>query len=539
MKKYRKLNVKISLFFVVLVILIAIGLGEIIFRVNYNNALSLCNDRLERCGAIIEKIIDADVIKYWLENGKNSDYDNAVKEMEGICSGFHLENLFVYRPCMSDDGTVENEVIYIFDIISGDYGDGYTLGMHVYDLTEFNEMKDVFLSGDPEMTNKLRDHQNRDLLTTLVPLTLDNGEIYAVAGLSIEMETVRHMAARSSVSMVVLIELIVILFAAVLLLFIQKRVIRPIKKLSQQMDGFVSNGNVSAKRYVPVIRTNDEIEQMTDNFNSMAESIRSYTEDMKKMTAAQERLKAELDVAGGIRSAISSDTSEPAFTGHSEFELSASLKNTVYNCCSFCNYFMTDEEQLYIVIGESVGKKLPSLLMAMLACNSICTLARTGAEPCRIAYETSNALCGFDRKTADMTVSALIIGINLSSGEMKYINAGMPPILLKRTGEPFKAVKDEMQFNLGEMRGVAFRQNTLTLNQGSAFFLCSYGVPEMKNSGGEKLTGKRLLALINEISREVYPLEDMTAALEKRLDTFRGDEEPELDTTILGFRYFG
>ena len=539
MKKYSKLNIKLSLFFVVLVLLIAIGLGEIVYYISYNNSQTFCYERLERCGGYIERIIDADLIKGWLENGEDSDYREDLKEFEDLCAVFQLENLFVYRPCKDKNGNIEDEVIYIFDISSNGDGESYSLGMHAYSLPEFEEMKQAFTSGESNTTDKLKGINDRDLLTALVPLKLDSGEIYALAGLSIEMETVRALAARSSLLMVVVLEGIVILFAAILLWFIQRRVIRPIKKLSKKMDSFVTNGAVSAERYVPVIHTHDEIEQMTDNFNSMAESIMNYTADMKRMTAAQERLRAELDVAGGIRAAISADTSQPAFTEHTEFELSASLKNTVYNSCSFCNYFLTDEDHLHIVIGESVGKKLPSMLISMLAFNNICALARMGSEPYKTAYETNNALCGIDRKGADMTVSALIIEITLSTGVMKYVNAGMPPVVLKRAGEKYEAAQEEMQFNLGEMRGVAFRQNTVKLCQGNTVFVYSYGIPEMRNEGEEKFTDKRLLAEINDVASTDYPLREMIAELEKRLDLFRGEMEAELDTTILGFRYFG
>ena len=534
MKKYSKLSIKIILFFVVLVLIIAAGLGEIVYYMSYNNSRSMYKDRLERFGRYMERILDADIIKDWLENGGDDSYKISVKELEDLCGAFMLHDLYVCRP-VNDS----SEVIYIFDISAEKDEKSYSLGMKADSPPAYDKLIQSFLTGEPVTTDELNDSHGCDLLTVFVPLRLDSGEVYAVAGVSIEMENIRNIAAGSSVLMVVVIEGVVVLFAAALLLFIQRRVVRPVKKLSQKMDSFVSNGAVSAEKYVPVIRTNDEIEQMTDNFNSMAESIISYTADMKKMTAAQERLRAELDVAGGMRSAISADTSQPAFTEHGEFELSASLKNTVYNSCSFCNYFMTDEDHLYIIIAESVGKKLQSMLVSMLAFNNICALARTGAEPYKTAYETNNALCGIERKSADMTVSALIIEIELSSGVMKYVNAGMPPLIIKLTGEKYEAAHEEMQFNLGEMRGVAFKQNVVRLCQGNTVFLYSYGIPEMRNESGEKLTDKRLLDELNGVAAESYPLREMIDGLEKRLDLFRGERDTELDTTILGFRYFG
>ena len=127
------------------------------------------------------------------------------------------------------------------------------------------------------------------------------------------------------------------------------------------------------------------------------------------------RLTIGSDVAGSIRSAVSAENTFSAFAERSDFELSASLKNTVYNSCSFCNYFLTDENHLFIVLGESVGKSLPSMLMSMLAATNICALAKMGVEPHKIAYETNNSLCGFERNDIGMTVSALIARLKSSS----------------------------------------------------------------------------------------------------------------------------
>ena len=61
----------------------------------------------------------------------------------------------------------------------------------------------------------------------------------------------------------------------------------------------------------------------------------------------------------------------------------------------------------------------------------------------------------------------------------------------------------------------------------------------MRNSSGEVFTGQRLEDEINRISSENYYLNDMIGSLENTLEQFRQGRSIELDTTILGFRYFG
>lgn len=542
MKKFKRLNIKIGAFFLAHAILVGIGMGLLVYHVNYSDSEDLSKRQLIKCGNYVNEIIDTKMIESWLKNGEDDSYSRTENSLRGIQEAFDLSYIFVYRLCFDEKGEFTDAVDFLFDI--NPPGDTESiqrnLGDHLENRKEYKQLLDVINTGEAQTTDFWKQSKAGELLTALVPLNDDgNKDEYAVAGVCCRMSLVKETAMRSSFLMVATVELVVILFAVVLLMFIHLRVVRPVKILSSHMDSFVTNGRISKDSHVTEIKTHDEIEQMADNFNSMADFIEKYTRDLKDVTAARERLRAELDVAGSIRSAVSAELAYPAFTERSDFELFASMKNTVYNSCSFCNYFLTDENHLTVIIGESMGKSLPSMLMSMLAATNISALAKMHVEPYKIAYETNNSLCGFERNDMSMTVSAVIAEIDLARGEMKYVNAGMPPIIIKRTGEPYECEAESMQFNLGEMHGVSFEQKTLPLNQGMALFFTSYGVPEMKNKDGEKLTNSRLSDEINTIAGRSYPLNEMVAELEFKLEMFRSGVHSELDTTILGFRYLG
>ena len=539
MKKYHKLNIKIGLFFLILVVVIAMVIGNAVYFLSFSNQTAQGESQMIRCANYLNGLIDADLIRTWLENGADDTYWMTKKSLEGARETFELSYVFVYCPVEDGKGGLKDEIICVFDLNPvGDHEDKLlVLGEHDHNVHIYEELAEVYRTGEEQTTGKLSTKHEGDLLTTMVPLRNDSGEICAITGVCARLNNIKNRAANFSLIMVIVIDVMIVLFAAAFLIYVTRRIIRPVKLLSKNMDGFVKNGFDVGNSYITDIRTRDEVEQMADNFNSMADAITRYTDDLKTMTASRERLRAELDVAGCIRSAVSAENTFSAFTERSDFELSSSLKNTVYNSCSFCNYFLTDETHLLIVLGESVGKSLPSMLMSMLASTNICALAKMGVEPYKIAGETNNSLCGFERNDISMTVSALIAQIDLTSGEMKYVNAGMPPVIVKRTGEPYVGEEEGMQFNLGEMYGVAFEQKTLHLNQGMSLFFTSYGVAELKNADGEAFSRSRLCSEINDIAAKNYPLEEMIAELERRLDAFRGSTPIELDTTILGFRY--
>ena len=540
-KKYRSINLRISVQYLVLLLIVAVVVGGIVYHISYSRSLKSAKSLMSICGYYSADIIDAERMKGWLEKGPDEYYKVTENDMHGIKSEFGLTDLYVYKPLSDENGEIKDEAVFVFDIVEdGDKSvTKMELGQTYKKLHEYDLALKAYQTKEPQFRENYSPNGRTPMLLAVVPMMLDNGEVYAVVGLTIPMLSITKSAVNVSIAMVLVFACVIIAFAVINLLFVHRTIIKPVKLLSHSMNTFVSGGN--EYHYTPVtqIHTRDEIEQMTDNFNSMAESIIKNTHDLEQAAMQQERMRTELDVSGTIRSALSADTTYPAFPERKDFELYASLKNTVYNSCSFCNYYLNGNDHLFIVLGESVGKTLPSILMSMLAAESIRCLAEMGVEPCRIAAETNDQRCSFERNDKSMTVCAMIIEIDLSDGTMKYINAGMPPMILKLAGEPFKAEEETMQFNLGEMRSVSFTQKTVQLQQGNSLIIASHGVSEMRNKGGEIFTGQRLEDEINRISAEKYYLNDMIGGLEDSLEQFRQDRAIELDTTILGFRYFG
>ena len=179
------------------------------------------------------------------------------------------------------------------------------------------------------------------------------------------------------------------------------------------------------------------------------------------------------------------------------------------------------------------------MLYAMLAATNIRCFARMGYQPYRIAAETNNQLAGSGKDDKELTVEALIVQLDLRNGTLKYVNAGMPPILLKGTGESFSYENTPAGFNLGEMPGVSFTQETRHLSQGNMLLMMSNGVPGMKNESGLEFTNSYVQSGINEITTKAYDLREMTEQLENMLADFRGNAELEADTSMILLRYFG
>lgn len=499
----------------------------------------------------LDKVLDdsnryGEFIDNWLENGEDEHYRYAYNEIEkymgknapviDLFGG--ADDVFILKAKRGENGEILNDMTVVIDVPSPD-GSNYPLGYHFGESQAYETIKKVYETGEPALYDSTAVNSSGLVYMAFAPIKYKDGTVCAVSGLE-----------RSVVSIVIkvfhdhhaiLLNAVVnfLLFGVIVYIFIKRRIVKPVNIISRHMNRFVTSEGALEFEPITDIHTNDEMEQIADDFNSLAQNVIDYTKNLEIKTTEEERLRVDLDIASQIRSVISSEITYPAFPGRTDFDMYASLGHTMYNKCSFVNYFFTDTDHLYLVLGESLGNSLASMIFSILSISFIKSSAKTGADPYKIAFDTNNQLCSTRKKDSGMTVGAVIADVDLKTGVMRYINAGMPPVLIKKPGENYAADKTNQPFCLGQMRGITFEQNSIQLYQGSTVLFTSFGISDMSDSKGRKYSIDRLIQVMNDISGNVYALNETVEQLENDLEKFRGDTPVSMDTAILTFRYFG
>ena len=482
--------------------------------------------------------IPGENVDRWLREGKDELYDTASEHIRAMLADYGMDEVFVYKFTKGEDGRLINNAVVVLDTDIGakpEYDLGYNLGASPY----FETVQKVYETNEVQKLTDAERRKNGFGIAALAPVHYNDGTVCAVAGTKIKANTIALHVISENGMLTVIAAADILVFGIAILLFVRWKIVNPIGKISASMREFVSEEGSLAFRPVTDIHTNDEIEQIADDFNSLAARIIDYTHNLEEKTIVEERLRFDLDVSQQIRSTLSSEIRYPAFPERTDFDLCASMKHTIFNKCSFCNYFFTDTNRICIVVGESLGDNLASMIISITAVAYIKSFAKMGFEPQKIAFETNNQLCSAEKKDKGLTAGVVIADIDLKTGVMRYVNAGMPPVIIKKAGESFTPEKVNLPFSLGQMRGVTFEQNTIQLWQGNTVLFTSYGVSEMINPKGEKYTIQRLQDTVNRISSNLYELDKIIERLEQNLDNFRQDAPVTMDTAILGFRYFG
>ena len=306
----------------------------------------------------------------------------------------------------------------------------------------------------------------------------------------------------------------------------------------------VADGNLSREVN---IKTGDELEQLAESFNMMTGQLRKQIEQIAKVTAERQRIDTELDIATQIQMSMLPVNFPPyksrlAAGKKNEFDLYAKVQPARDVGGDFYDFFFINEDQFVILVADVSGKGIPAALYMAIAKTVIknrmqSSSSGSGEEP-GLALEIINRqLC--DNNILDMFVSAWIGILEISTGNLVYINAGHNPPLLKH-GNDFEFVISPPDLVLAGMDDTRYHCRRLKLIPGDILFLYTDGIVEAANKERVMYSKEKLkqfldnYALENELDKKA--LSEMLLALSADINIFAGGAEQSDDITMLALR---
>ena len=97
-----------------------------------------------------------------------------------------------------------------------------------------------------------------------------------------------------------------------------------------------------------------------------------------------------------------------------------------------------------------------------------------------------------------MFVTAWMGILDITTGQVKFANAGHNQTLLNRANGYFEYLKTRAGFVLAGMEGIRYRAGELTLYPGDRLFLYTDGVTEAENKEHSLYSDERLLELLDK-----------------------------------------
>lgn len=283
------------------------------------------------------------------------------------------------------------------------------------------------------------------------------------------------------------------------------------------------------------VKTGDEIEELANAFNKMAEDLKVYVADLKETTAVKERIESELQIAQKIQTSILPRVFPP-FPDRKEFDLHASMVPAREVGGDFFDYFMIDENRLCLVIGDVSDKGIPAAIFMAVTKTLIKTEAQQpGRTAADVLSRVNNQLCQENEMLLFVTVFCVIIDVR--TGAFEFSNGGHNPSVVCRRGAQAAFMNPGKGIALAVMENAPFALGRDVLGPGDLLFLYTDGINEAMNGNREQFSYERLLAGVED--GKIDGMRDLVDHMSVRVKTFAGHAPQSDDITMVAMRFDG
>ena len=338
----------------------------------------------------------------------------------------------------------------------------------------------------------------------------------------------------------ILLLIISLLAAALAMSTIRRKIVRPINQMADAANAYsedkgarkIDRGHFQRLH----IRTGDEIEHLSLTMKDMEQDITAYMKYLTEVTAEQERIRTELDLARKIQAA-SLPSVFPPYPERGEFDLYASMDPAKEVGGDFYDFFMVDDDHLALVAADVSGKGMPAALFMMGVKITLSDYVRESGEtePGRILQRFNDHIT--ETNSMEMFVTVWLGILEISTGLLKMANAGHERPAIRRSGGSFELLMAKHGLVAGAVEGVAYKTHELQLEPGDVIFQYSDGVTEATDADKQLFGTDRMLQALNK-DRETDPVK-ILGNVKEEIEMFVREEQQFDDTTMLCLRYNG
>ena len=264
-------------------------------------------------------------------------------------------------------------------------------------------------------------------------------------------------------------------------------------------------------------------------------SLERVVQGQRERTA---RIAGELEAAQRIQTA--SLPRPDLLRGDGRADLYAALTPAREVGGDLYDYFMLDEDRLFLLIGDVAGKGLSaSIFMAVSKALYKGLMIRTPGADIGAIMTAANAEVSRDNvEMLFVTVFAAIL--DLRSGELDYCNAGHEnPLLIRPRNAGSERIADGDGPPLCAMSDYDYRSAHRLLAPGELLCLMTDGVTEAQNPEGALYGHARAEQVIAELCRGGASAREVVTALQADVLAFEDGAEPNDDLTLIALRWNG
>ncbi|MCR5004849.1 MAG: SpoIIE family protein phosphatase [Clostridiales bacterium] len=376
------------------------------------------------------------------------------------------------------------------------------------------------------------------MCTAAAPIRNIQGEVCAFVFVDAPYDTVMVGLREFSFGIGVALLLLTAGIATFLAWRMKKTVVEPINSIAAAAESYVEdrrNGVETDGHFAKLnIRTGDEVENLQKVMNSMEQDLTEIESTLTSVTAENERIGTELDLARRIQADMLPNIFPP-FPERTDMNIYASMDPAKEVGGDFYDFFLLDRDHLAMVIADVSGKGVPAALFMMISKILVQNYSMMGVSPKDVLERVNQQICQNNREEMFITVWLGIL--DLKNGHMTCANAGHEYPILMQPNHGFEIIKDRHGLVIGGLDSARYTNYELKLDKGAKLFIYTDGVPEATNEEGQLFGMERLLEALNEAT-DKKP-QQILQTIRHKVDAFVGNAPQFDDLTMLCLEYIG
>ncbi len=360
------------------------------------------------------------------------------------------------------------------------------------------------------VTLKIKTDDKKNWLMTSVAVGYDNYYLVSLVDEENAMSALRSLTSKS------ILIFSTIFFMIIIIGIIASRYLTSRLSLLSDAARKVSNGD-----YKNIIeqRGNDEITELTANFNQMTSQIVLLLNE----ASHKARMESELKTARAVQ--------ETLFPKAETKYLDAHIKGK-YVSATECGgdwwYYSEDSDNTYVWIADATGHGASAALLTSAAKSAVTIIESMHLKPSAAMAALNKAICSVSKE--NMMMTCFMAQINKKTKLLTYVNASHEaPIIMNECDTLVK--KDLIFLNeaaspcLGQSVFSEYTEVTLQLKKGHRLLVFTDGVPDIRNNAGEALGERGFLKILIAAYNSKKNFSDFTDEFADLLNHFRQSSE--------------
>lgn len=218
----------------------------------------------------------------------------------------------------------------------------------------------------------------------------------------------------------------------------------------------------------------------------------------------------------------------------SRFRIAAEMLPAKQVGGDFFDYFMIDDKNLGIAVGDVSGKGIPAAIFMSVTRTMLRTIARQGGSAGDVVTELNSLLA--EDNSESMFVTLAYGRLDLDTGQFEYANAAHEEAYVLGADFSFDHI-GPMGPAIGLFDGIRYQSDTRILKPDDTILLGTDGITEAFSAQGMMYGTDRFTSLMKRLGRE--PVDNVVRQITSEVLRFSQGAPQSDDLTCLAARYLG